>query len=145
MKNRTSNHQKYHKNQKRNNPENFPTYSCETYTRFSAGIRNIKDKTERQTILNRIGKNLPSITDSAGNKYIPLFVTKHKEGNNDNEVKILSQNTNGISVSQDLQIDGYKDTLSAATNFYHNKMVLLDKSFISPISTSGFMLLQILP
>ncbi len=133
------------KNKKKNNPENFPVYSCETYTRLSAGISNIKDKNERKTILSRIGKNLPSITDSAGNKYIPLFVTEqlsettHEEGNDDNEVKILSENTNGISVSQDLQIDGYTDALSTATNFYNNKMVLLDKSFISPISTSGFM------
>ena len=133
------------KNKKKNNPENFPTYSCETYTRLSAGISNLRDKNERKTILSRIGKNLPSITDSTGKKYIPLFVTEqlaetsHNEENNKNEVKILSENTNGISVSKDLQIDGYTDALSAATNFYNNKMVMLNKSFISPIATSGFM------
>ncbi len=133
------------KNKKKNNPENFPNYSCETYTRLSAGISNLKDENERKTILSRIGKNLPSITDSTGKKYIPLFVTEqlaatsHQEGGDENKVKILSEKTNGISVSQDLQIDGYTDALSAATNFYNNKMVLLNKAFISPISTSGFM------
>jgi len=133
------------KNKKRNNPESFPSYSCETYTRLAAGISNIKDKAERKTILSRLSKNLPGIKDSLGMKYIPLFVTErlaetsHEKGADENKVKILSQNTNGISVSQDLQIDGYTDALSAATNFYNNKMVLLNKSFISPIATSGFM------
>lgn len=133
------------KNKKRNNPTNFPNYTCQTYSRLSAGISNIKNKSERKNVLNMIGKNLPGIEDSLGGRYIPLFVTEklatinHKKEKNENTINTLSEKTNGISVSKDLEIEGYTDAMSVATNFYSNKIVMLNKSFISPIAVSGFM------
>lgn len=133
------------KNKDKNNPENFPTYSCETYSRLNAGISNMRNEEDRKSLFSKIGRNLPTVVDSLGNKYMPLFVTEqlaeimYDKESKTNNANVISNETNGISVSKDLEIGGYTEALNSVTNFYNNKLTLLDKNFISPIATSGFM------
>jgi len=135
---------KINKHKKYNNPEKFSQYSCATYTTLAASLANLDSSITERRFFKKNSSIFTNNRDSSGYKIPLLFFEKlaenylskkpHRE-----ETYIKAQNTNSIGLADNAEIEGYASSMSTETNFYNSYIKMFDKSFASPISSTGLL------
>jgi hypothetical protein len=134
------------KNKPKNNPEKFKQFNCRTYTVLDATLTNATEKTLKLLIPKPLIKTLPFITDTAGRQVLPFYVSEKVADNYIDRVKdttqtvVIAKRAKGIVGLDDLDIEGYENSLSAEMNFYKNYVDLFGHTFISPLARNGLVL-----
>lgn len=130
-------------NKRENNPERFGRFNCQTYTMLSASFSNVTKENLKLIIPGVLVKSLPVTIDSLGRPVLPFYLSEKISDNYINHKEHISQtkqvykNVKAIIGLDDMDIDGYNNSLSAEMNFYKNFVELLGHTFISPLATNG--------
>jgi hypothetical protein len=131
------------KNKKKNNPEKFRRFNCRTYTVLSAKLTNVSNEKTKTVLPSSLLKSLPVVTDSSGRESIPVFFSEKVADNfidrdeNISQTVVLKKNIKAVLGFDNLDIEGYQNSLSTEMNFYNNNIEMFGKTFISPISIRG--------
>ncbi|MFK5855933.1 MAG: DUF5686 family protein [Bacteroidota bacterium] len=131
------------KNKRKNNPEKFSEFNCQTYTVLSAKFSNVTKDNLKFLIPKAFVKQLPITMDSTGRPVLPFYLSEKISDNYINrdehisQTKQLYKNVKAIVGLDDMDIEGYDNSLSAEMNFYKNFVELLGHTFVSPLATNG--------
>ncbi len=134
------------KNKPKNNPEKFNKFNCRTYTILNATLTNATEKTLKLLIPKPLIKTLTFTTDTAGRQVLPFYVSEKVADNyidriNDaTQTVVIAKRVKGIAGLNELNIEGYENSLSAEMNFYKNYVELFGHTFISPLAKNGLVL-----
>lgn len=129
------------KNKKINNREKLSAYEYESYNKVEFDLNNISDEFRNRKILKPFEFVFENMDSTEEKVFLPIFMTEslsdfyyRKAPKNEKEI-IKATKVSGVennSVSQFLG-DMYQNV-----NIYSNNIVVFGKSFVSPISNSGF-------
>jgi hypothetical protein len=134
------------KNKKRNNPEQFTKFNCQTYTVLNATLTNATKDNLKLIIPPPLFKSLPITTDSLNRPVLPFYLSEKIANNYINKDKdtsqtiVIAKKVKGIVGLEDMDIEGYDNSLSAEMNFYKNYVDLFGHTFISPLAKNGLVL-----
>lgn len=125
-------------NKKRNNPDNLDFYSSTEYSKVRFDLNNFTEKTKKNIILkpfDYIWDNTRTTDD--GVNYLPMLLTEklseHYRRKSPRDAKdiIIGQKTTGLAGPKLVE---FTDDLYLSPNIYNNYIVILGKSFPSPIN-----------
>jgi len=129
------------KNKDINNREKLEAYEYEVYNKVEFDLNNFSDEFTRRKVMKPFNFIFENIDSTEEKVYLPVFMTEsmsdfyfRKNPKTQKEI-IKATKVSGIenrSVSQFLG-DMYQNV-----NIYDNNIVIFSKSFVSPISNSGF-------
>jgi len=131
------------KNKRKNNPERFTQFNCQTYTMLSAKLTNVTRDNLKLVLPGVLVKSLPVIIDSLGRPVLPFYLSEKISDNYINtdddisQTKQVYKDVKAVIGLDDFDIEGYDNSLSAEMNFYKNFVELLGHTFISPLATNG--------
>ncbi len=131
------------KNKRKNNPEKFNEFNCQTYTTLKGTFTNFTKDNLKFLIPSGLTKSLPVTTDSAGRVILPFYLSEKISDNYINHDKNISQTVvvdkkvKAIVGLDDMDMEGYDNSLSAEMNFYKNFVELLGHTFVSPLASNG--------
>jgi len=131
------------KNKRKNNPERFDEFNCQTYTMLSASINNATKENLKLILPGALTKTLPITTDSLGRAILPFYLSEKISDNYKNKKDGISQTkrvykkVKAVIGLDDMDIEDYDNSLSAELNFYKNFVELLGHTFISPLASNG--------
>ena len=131
------------KNKSKNNPEKFNKFNCQTYTLLNASFANVTKENLKFLLPGIFAKTLPITTDSLGRPMLPFYLSEKISDNYINKKENISQtirvykNVKAIVGLDDMDMEGYDNSLSIEMNFYKNFVELLGNKFISPLATNG--------
>lgn len=124
-------------NKRRNNPDNRDSYYCEEYSKIRFDLNHLTEGLKKSMLLRPfdwIWENADTTSD--GVSYLPvLLVEKHidhfyKRNPVDRRDVVKATNTTGLKGPKIMQ---FVNDLYVTPNLYDNFVVILDKSFPSPI------------
>ncbi len=131
------------KNKRRNNPEKFKRFNCQTYTVLNGTLTNVTKDNLKLVIPPPLVKTLPVTTDSLKRPVLPFYLSEKiadnfiDRKNNVSQTVVLAKKTKGIVGLEDIDIEGYDNSLSAEMNFYKNFVDLFGHTFLSPLAKNG--------
>jgi len=131
------------KNKRKNNPEKFKRYNCQTYTVLKGTLTNVTKENLKFIIPPPLVKTLPVIYDSLSNPILPFYLSEKVADNfidkiNDtSQTVVIAKKVKGIVGLEDFDIEGYDNSLSAEMNFYQNYVDLFGHTFLSPLAKNG--------
>lgn len=131
------------KNKRRNNPEKFKRFNCQTYTVLNGTLTNVTKGNLKLVIPPPLVKTLPVTTDSLKRPVLPFYLSEKiadnfiDRKNNVSQTVVLAKKTKGIVGLEDIDIEGYDNSLSAEMNFYKNFVDLFGHTFLSPLAKNG--------
>ncbi len=130
-------------NRDKNNRENISAYQYEVYNKLEFDISNISEKFMKQRVLKPIAFVFKNIDSSVTNKkpYLPVFVSESISDlyfkNNPPRKKEIIRATK-LSGTENATVSKFLGDMYQNVNIYENFIDLFKKSFVSPISGSGF-------
>lgn len=127
---------------KYNNPDQYPRYSYQKYTKWEYHLNNVGDK----MMNSKAFRNDQSVfkTDADNSKYLPIYFSEQLVFNevqrNPSRQKstVLADKTSGVGVLDDYEISGYTSALDMEMNFYDNYIDLFSQNFVSPLADNGW-------
>lgn len=134
-----------HQNRYRNDPENFPAYECDTYSKMQIDIIEAEKQFSGSTFRKEFGFIFDYIDTSVvnGRTFLPALLTEtlarkyhQKSPSLDKEV-ITANRISGIENTPSLA--QFTGSLHVKTNIYQNFIDVFDVQIPSPISPSGNM------
>jgi len=131
------------KNKRKNNPEKYNRFNCQTYTLLNASFANVTKENLKLILPGVLTKTLPVTIDSLGRPVLPFYLSEKISDNYINRKENISQtiqvfkNVKAIVGLDNMDMVGYDNSLSAEMNFYKNFVELLGHNFISPLATNG--------
>lgn len=123
-----------------NNPDNRASYTCEEYSKIRFDLNHLTEKLKKNMLFRPFGwiwDNADTTTD--GVSYLPvLLVEKHidhyyQRSPSEKRDVLKGVNSTGLEGPKIMQ---FVEDLYVAPNIYDNFVVILDKSFPSPIHDS---------
>ncbi len=131
------------KNKHRNNPEKFERFNCQTYTTLTGILTNVTKENLKLVIPPPLIKTLPVTLDSLSRPVLPFYQSEKIADNfidkkdNVSQTVVLAKKTKGIVGLEDIDIEGYDNSLSAEMNFYKNYVDIFGHTFLSPLAKNG--------
>jgi len=131
------------KNKHKNNPEKYNSFNCQTYTLLNATFANVTKENLKLLLPGVLTKTLPVTIDSLGRPVLPFYLSEKISDNYINRKENISQTiqiykkVKAIVGLDQMDMEGYDNSLSAEMNFYKNFVELLGHNFISPLATNG--------
>ncbi len=131
------------KNKHRNNPEKFKRFNCQTYTVLNASLTNVTKDNLKFIIPPALVKTLPVTLDSLNRPVLPFYLSEKIADNfidkkaDTSQTVVLTKKVKGIVGLDDIDIEGYDNSLSAEMNFYNNYVDLFGHTFLSPLAKNG--------
>ena len=127
---------------KQNNPDQYPRYSYQKYTKWEYHLNNVGEK----MMNSKAFRNDQSVfkTDADNTKYLPIYFSEQLVYNevqkNPSRQKstVLADKTSGVGVLDDYEISGYTSALDMEMNFYDNYIDLFSQNFVSPLADNGW-------
>jgi hypothetical protein len=130
-------------NRDKNNRENLSAYEYEVYNKLEFDLSNISEKFMKQKVLKPIAFVFKNIDSTVTNKkpYLPVFVSESISDlyfkNNPSRKKENIRATK-LSGTENATVSKFLGDMYQNVNIYSNFIDLFKKSFVSPISSSGF-------
>jgi len=131
------------KHKPENDPEEVDNYKCEAYTRMELDMKNIKESSlDKYPIFNQYKFAINNNIDSTSEKipFLPVYMTEtisdylfERHPHHEKEI-IKSTLAKGV---KNYDITKYTGATYPKVNVYKNSIPVLDKKFISPISSEG--------
>ena len=126
---------------KQNDMRSLNSYQYESYTKLRVDVDNISEKFKNKKIMKPFGYLFDSLRVIAedGAALLPIFVSETLSDlyakANPNEVKEVVKATNikGVGMEDGSFISQFVGSSLHNYNFYQDNLVVLDKSFVSPI------------
>lgn len=112
-----------------NNPMKAASIACNTYTKIMVNALNDR----KSDSLNGNKKEVPVYFSEKLSQNLIQQDPYLEKG------QILAEKQDGLGFLNELSIIGYSNNLSLGYNFYDNVVEILDKPFISPLNSRGFM------
>lgn len=134
------------KNRKKYNINRLESYEYESYNKVQLAVDNISEKFKKRKIfgaMEPLFDTISSFQTDSSLPVLPVFVSEslsdfyyHGAPRRTKEV-IKASKVNGVGVGDDSYISQMLGSTFQQYNFYDNNLYILDKDFISPISTSA--------
>lgn len=130
-------------NRDKNNRENIGAYEYEVYNKLEFDISNISDRFKKKKVFKPIAFVFDNIDSSVTNKrpYLPVFVSESISDlyfKNNPARKKENIRATKISGVENATVSKFLGDMYQNINIYNNFIDLFKKSFVSPISGSGF-------
>lgn len=129
------------------NKASLKTYEYESYNKMQLSIDNVSDKFKSRWVFKPIKhlfdslQNIPGLESEA---VLPFYnseslskIYKESEGNNQKEV-IEAVKLSGVGIREGDFISNFTGSSYLDLNFYENKVLLLEKEFLSPLAEGAF-------
>lgn len=129
-------------NKKANNPDKITKYSCKIYNKMQLDANNLSERFKSRSLLKKFDFVFDYIDTSVvtGKNYLPILISEsysdfyyRKNPNSQKEV-VTAFKVSGI---ENKSLAEYTGQMYQKVNFYDNNVNVLDRSFISPISSVG--------
>ncbi len=125
-----------------NNPDKYPRYSYQKYTKWEYHLNNVGDK----LINSKAFRNNQSVfkTNADSTKYLPVYFSEQLVFNEvqrnppKQKSTVIGDKTSGVGILDDLEISGYTSALDMEVNFYDNFINLFGQNFVSPVADNGW-------
>ena len=130
-------------NRDNNNRENISAYQYEVYNKLEFDISNISEKFMKKKVFKPIAFVFKNIDSSVTNKkpFLPVFVSESISNfyfKNDPTRKKEEIIATKLSGTENATVSRFLGDMYQNVNIYSNFIDLFKKSFVSPISGSGF-------
>lgn len=129
------------KAKKRNNPSELPAYEAELYSKVELDIDNIDESMKEAKLFNKVQFIFENIDTSSDVKpFLPVYVAEqiydiyHKKGRSRRDV-LKAQKVSGVN---NQSVVDFINLMSDKFNVYDNTIRILEKEFISPLSSQAF-------
>jgi hypothetical protein len=134
------------KRKKEYNPEKIEYYEYEGYNKVQLAVDNVTDKFKKRKIfgaMEPLFDTVSSFSDSNTKKVLPVFVSEtisdyyfRKFPRRTKEV-IKATKLQGVGVGDESYVSQILGSTFQQYNFYENNLYILDKDFISPLSSQA--------
>ena len=134
------------KRKKEYNPEKIEFYQYEGYSKVQLAVDNVSEKFKKRKLFSAIEPlfdSISSFNDSASQKVLPVFVSEtisdyyfRKFPRRTREI-IKATKIQGVGVGDESYISQILGSTFQQYNFYENNLYILDKDFISPLSSTA--------
>ncbi|NNJ55931.1 MAG: carboxypeptidase-like regulatory domain-containing protein [Bacteroidia bacterium] len=134
------------KRKKEYNPEKIEFYEYEAYSKVQLAVDNVTDKFKKRKIfkaMEPLFDTVSSFSDTSSKKVLPVFVSEtvsdyyyRKFPRRTKEV-IKATKLQGVGVGDESYVSQILGSTFQQYNFYENNLYILDKDFISPLSTQA--------
>ncbi len=132
-----SQHKKY------NNPDNFPSYHCSTYTKMELDLSNVKDAFKNKKMQKNFGFVFDYLDTMAltGKAYLPVMISETSaDYYYRRSPKLVREviSANRISgIEQNAAFAQFTGQQHAKLNFYNNFIEIFQVNFVSPLNDNG--------
>ena len=134
------------KRKKEYNPEKIEYYEYEGYNKVQLAVDNVSDKFKKRKIFSAMEPlfdTISSFSDSSAKKVLPVFVSEslteyyyRKFPRRTREI-IKATKLQGVGVGEESYVSQILGSTFQQYNFYENNLYILDKDFISPLSSQA--------
>ncbi len=131
------------RNKPRNNPDEYDSYSCRTYTKMELDLTNIKPRFRSKRLQRNFGFVFEYVDTSAltGQAYLPAMISEATADRYHSRHPALAR-----EVIRASRVSGVEDSFTVAqftgqmhgdVNFYNNFIDIFNVRFASPLSDAG--------
>ncbi len=134
------------KQKKQYNPEKIEYYEYEGYNKVQLAVDNVTDKFKKRKIfgaMEPLFDTVSAFSDTNSQKVLPVFVSEtisdyyfRKFPRRTKEV-IRATKLQGVGVGDESYVSQVLGSTFQQYNFYENNLYILDKDFISPLSSQA--------
>ncbi len=134
-------------NRKNYNIDKLENYEYESYTKVQLAIDNIADNFKKRKIFKAVEPLFDTVStlkaDSQAIPVLPVFVSEtisdyyYRKTPRRTRELIKASKVNGVGVGDDSYVSQLLGSTFQQYNFYDNNLYILDKDFISPISSQA--------
>ena len=134
------------KRKKEYSPEKIEYYEYDGYNKVQLAIDNVSDKFKKRKIFSAMEPlfdTISSFSDSSAKKVLPVFVSEslteyyyRKFPRRTREI-IKATKLQGVGVGEESYVSQILGSTFQQYNFYENNLYILDKDFISPLSSQA--------
>ena len=134
------------KRKKDHNPEKIEFYEYEAYNKVQLAIDNVTEKFQKRKIysaMEPLFDTISSFGDSSAKKVLPVFVSEtisdyyFRKFPRRTKEKIKASQIQGVGVDDESYVSQILGSTFQQYNFYENNLYILDKDFISPMSSTA--------
>lgn len=128
------------------NPEKIEQYEYEGYNKVTLAVDNVTEKFKKRKLFDAMEPlfdTVSSFSDTTAQKVLPVFVSEtlsdyyfQKSPRRTREV-IKATHIQGVGVGEDSYVAQLLGSTFQQYNFYENNLYILDKDFISPLSSQA--------
>ena len=128
------------------NPEKIESYQFEGYNKVQLAVDNVTDKFKKRKLfgaMEPLFDTVSAFTDTSAMKVLPVFISEtlsdyyyRKTPRRTREV-IKATKIQGVGVGEDSYVAQILGSTFQQYNFYENNLYILDKDFISPLSSQA--------
>nr|WP_262921338.1 DUF5686 and carboxypeptidase-like regulatory domain-containing protein [Maribellus maritimus] len=129
-------------NKDRNNPDNFPSWNSQIYSKIEFDIKNVKSSLKDKKLLEQFAFVFDYIDsmEIQGKTFLPVFFNEtvsnfyHDAENKKDREEIIANKASGMTIDMFSQFTGkmYEDV-----NIYENYITFSDIGLISPVNNLG--------
>lgn len=134
-------------NQDYNNPKKLNTYQCESFTKITLALNNLKTNSKFKSIAKKFGPlfdTISYISEDKNRRVLPIFISEsvsdyyHENNPKRSYEYIKATQVKGVGVEDGTFLGQMLGNTFQQYNFYDNTLNILDKYFASPISMQAF-------
>lgn len=134
------------KRKKDYNPEKIEFYEYEAYNKVQLAVDNVTENFKRRKIysaMEPLFDTISSFSDSSAKKVLPVFVSEtisdyyFRKFPRRTKEKIKAIKIQGVGVGDESYVSQILGSTFQQYNFYENNLYILDKDFISPMSSTA--------
>ncbi|MFY0643849.1 MAG: carboxypeptidase-like regulatory domain-containing protein [Bacteroidia bacterium] len=134
------------KRKKQYNPEKIDHIEYESYTKVQLAVDNVSDRFKKRKLfksLEPLFDTISSFTDSSSNRVLPVFVSEtisdyyYRKTPRRTKEFIRATKIQGVGVGEESYVAQVLGSSFQQYNFYLNNLYILDKDFISPLSSQA--------
>ncbi len=140
-------------NKQENDKRRLTAYQYESYNKVELDVDNISEKARKRKIFQQLGKvydSLKVIAGEEGNPILPIFISESisevfwKASPDKKRENIIKTRFKGVGIEDEGLVSQLIGSTFQEYNFYVNWMNILNKDFVSPLSSSWKMYYQYL-
>ncbi|GAL86242.1 hypothetical protein MYP_3471 [Sporocytophaga myxococcoides] len=130
-------------NKDKNDYRRLDAYEYESYSKIELSIDNITEKFRKRKIMSKLVQvfdSLKIIAGDEGKPILPVFMSEsvskfyHRTSPDKTSEHIIATNVKGVGVDDGTLVSQLIGSTFQQYNFYKNRLGILNKDFISPIS-----------
>lgn len=129
------------RNKKINNREKLEAYEYESYNKVEFDLNNLTQEFRDKRIFKNFDFVFDNVDSSEAKPYLPVFMTEslsdfYFRKNPKTEKEII--HATKISGVKNQSVSQFLGDMYQSVNIYDNNVIVFGKSFVSPLSSSGF-------
>jgi hypothetical protein len=134
------------KRKKNHDPDKIEFFEYESYNKVQLAVDNVTDKFKKRKIfraMEPLFDTISSFSDSSTKKVLPVFVSEtitdyyYRKFPRRTRENIRATKLQGVGVGDESYVSQILGSTFQQYNFYQNNLYILDKDFISPMSSTA--------